>query len=370
MRAAIFADQLFYKQPGGIGTYLRRIVPELAERLDEGSLVLAHHGPEDKLLFPGLEKVEEVRLPQRRDVLGMSWHTLGFPPLERYLGEFDLAHAPSLVYPPSRAPLVATIHDLTVIKHPGAFPRKWRHFHARGLKLILRHSKVVLCDSRSTYDDLCSLTGNRDQRMRVVPLGVGPPGEVDEEEVEKILAKHGLQAGYILFVGTLEPRKNLSRLVSAYAALGEEEKERSGELVLVGAPGWMEEEELSRLQAQPGVRRLGYLPQDELEAIYGGAMLFVYPSLYEGFGLPVLEAMARGLPVVTSRTSSMREVGEGAALLVDPADEREIRRAIQRLVDDEDLREELASKGRKRAADFTWDRTAELTLQAYKDTIG
>jgi glycosyltransferase involved in cell wall biosynthesis len=205
--------------------------------------------------------------------------------------------------------------------------------------------------------------------MRVVPLGVGPPGEIDDEKVEKVLFKHDLQADFILFVGTLEPRKNLSRLAGAYAALGEEERKKSGELVLVGAAGWMEERELSRLQAQPGVRWLGYLPRDELEAVYKRAALFVYPSLYEGFGLPVLEAMARGLAVVTSRTSSMREVGEGAALLVDPTDEREIRRAIQRLVDDEDLREELASKGRERAADFTWGKTAELTLQAYKDTI-
>jgi len=370
MRIAIFADQVYYKQPGGIATYLRRIIPELAVRLDEGSLVLAHHGPAGEPLFPDLERVEEVRLPLRRDVMGMSWHTLGFPPLERYLGQLDLVHAPSLVYPPSHTPLVATVHDLTVLKYPRAFPRKWKHFHARGLKLVLRHAEVILCDSRSTYKDLCSLTGDRDPRMKVVPLGVSPPREVEEEAMDRVLSKYGLRTGYILFVGTMEPRKNLTRLVSAYATLSEDERERSGELVLVGAAGWMEEKELSRLRAQPGVRWLDYLPRDELEAVYRGATVFVYPSLYEGFGLPVLEAMARSLPVVTSGTSSMREVGEGAALLVDPTDEREIRRAIQRLVDDEGLREELASKGRDRAADYTWDRTAELTLQAYKDTIG
>lgn len=369
MRVGIFADQLFYKQPGGIGTYLRRIIPGLAGELGEGSLVLAHHGPGDKPLFPGLEKVEEVRLPPRRDFLGVSWHTLGYPPLERYLGRLDVAHAPSLVYPPSRAPLVATVHDLTVLKYPGAFPRKWRHFHARGLKLILRHAGVILCDSRSTMDDLRSLTGNRDPRIRVVPLGVSPPGEVNGEAMERVLAKYNLRAGYILFVGTLEPRKNLFRLVKAYTALSGEERGRGGELVLVGAAGWMEEKEISRLRSQPGVRWLGFLPQDELEAVYRGASLFVYPSLYEGFGLPVLEAMARGLPVVTSGTSSMREVGEGAALLVDPTDERELRRAMQRLMDDEGLREELACRGRERSAEYTWEKTAELTLQAYRHSI-
>jgi glycosyltransferase involved in cell wall biosynthesis len=369
LRAAIFADQLFYDQPGGIGTYLRHLVPGLAGRLD-GSLVLAHHGRQGDALFPGLAGVEEAYLQARRDVMGLAWHTMGRPHLEHYLGELDLVHAPSLVFPPSRAPLVATVHDLCILKYPGAFPSRWKIFHHRGLRLILRHARVILADSHSTADDLYALIGKGDPRIRVVPLGVDVPEEPGEREVEEVLAKHGLAPGYILFVGTVEPRKNLSRLVQAYAAFSAEEKKKSGELVLVGAPGWMGRRELTRILSQAGVRWLGYLPQRELEAVYRGATIFVYPSVYEGFGLPVLEAMARGIAVVTSDSSSLREVGEEAALLVDPGDPMELRKAMRRLLDDEGMRGELTERGRERAAAYRWERTTELTMQAYKDAAG
>lgn len=369
MRVAIFADQLFYDQPGGIGTYLRHIIPGIAERIDSGSVVLAHHGPRSSRLFPDRERIEESPLALRRDVLGMAWHTLGRPHIERYLGRLDLVHSPSLVYPPSRAPLAATVHDLCILKYPGMFPSRWRIFHHRGLALILRHARVILCDSNSTYDDLRSLKGSRDPRVRVVPLGVDIPETPGEKAVGGVLSKYALDPGYILFVGTVEPRKNLSRLVQAYASFSSEEKSRSGELVLVGAAGWMGRRELSGMLSQQGVRWLGFLPQEELEAIYAAAGLFVYPSLYEGFGLPVLEAMARGLAVVTSNTSSLREVGEGVAFLVDPEDPMELGRAIRRLACDADLRGELIEKGRDRAAEYSWDRTVGLTLEAYEDAL-
>ncbi len=370
MRAAIFADQLFYRQPGGIGTYLRHLVPGLADSPEIDSLALAHHGPEGSRAFRGLTKVEEVRLPGRRDLTGLSWHLLGKPCLEKSLGRLDVVHTPSLVYTPSNAPLVATVHDLCVLKIPWAFPARWRAFHRRGLSLIMRHARTILVDSRSTLEDLRSLNGGKDPRVRVVPLGVDTPPEPSPEKVAMTLEKHGLRPGYLLFVGTIEPRKNLSRLALAYASFAEEERRRCGELVLVGASGWMGRRELSRILSQRGVRWLGYLPQEELEAVYRGASLFVYPSLYEGFGLPVLEAMARGLPVVTSDSSSLREVGEGVALLVDPGDVMELGRAMRRLLDDEELREDLAQRGRERAAEYRWERTVEMTLEAYKGALG
>ncbi len=369
MRTAIFADQLLYDQPGGIGTYLNHLVPGLAGRLEGANLMLAHHGEAGEELFPSLEGVEEVRLQARRDAMGMAWHTLGRPHLERYLGELDLVHAPSLVCPPSRAPLVATVHDLCILRYPGAFPSRWRVFHQRGLRLIMRKARVIMADSRSTFDDLRSLAGGRDPRVRIVPLGVDVPAEPGEEEIAEVLHKHGLVPGYILFVGTVEPRKNLSRLVRAFAAFDREEREKGGELVMAGAPGWMGRRELSRMVSQAGVRWLGYLPQRELEAVYRGASIFVYPSLYEGFGLPVLEAMARGLAVVTSDSSSLREVGEGVALLVDPTDPMELGKAMRRLILDDDMRAELAQKGRERAAEYPWERTVELTLEAYGDAL-
>ncbi len=369
MRIALFADQLFYEQPGGIGTYLRHLVPGVASRLEGGTLLLAHHGPPGARAFPGLAGVEEVRLGGRRDLVGLAWHTAGRPRLERFLGELDLVHAPSLVFPPSRAPLVATVHDLCVLKCPGAFPARWGAFHRAGLRRILRRARVILADSRSTRDDLCSLMGGSDPRVRVVPLGVEAPRAPGEDEQREVLEKHGLNPGYILFVGTMEPRKNLACLARAYASLGAAERGASGGLVLVGARGWMGRAELSRILSAQGVRWLGYLPQRELEAVYRAASVFVYPSLYEGFGLPVLEAMARGIPVVTSDGSSLREVGEGAALLVDASDTAELAKAMRRLAGDEDLRSELAQRGRERAAAYTWERTVELTLEAYRTAL-
>ena len=369
MRAAIFADQLLYEQPGGIGTYLRHLVPGLAERLQGGCLVLAHHGPEGAGLFPGLEGVEEKSLPWRRDLTGIAWHAAGRPELERFTGAVDLVHAPSLVYPPSRAPLVATVHDLCILRFPRAFPWRWSVFHRRGLSLILRHARVILADSRSTRDDLRSLAGAADPRIRVVGLGVEAPARPAEPEVERVLRKRGIERPYLLYVGTIEPRKNLPRLVQAYASFSGEERKRSGELVLVGPRGWLGRREMSGILGHPGVKWLGYLPQQELEAVYAGATVFAYPSLYEGFGLPVLEAMARGLAVVTSNTSSLREVGEGVALLVDPADPRELAKALRRLIDDPDLRGELAEKGKERAAEYPWQRTVEMTLEAYEDAL-
>lgn len=369
MRIALFADQLFYEQPGGIGTYLRHLVPGVAGRLGGGTLLLAHHGPAGGCAFPGLAGVEETSLGARRDVMGLAWHTVGLPRLERFLGKLDLAHAPSLVYPPSRAPLAATVHDLCIIKYPGAFPARWRTFHRAGLSRILRHARVILADSDSTREDLRTLAGGSDPRVRVVPLGVDVPPEPDEDEQRVVMEKHGLTPGFILFVGTIEPRKNLSRLVRAYASFSAGEKARSGDLVLVGSPGWMGRRELSRILSQGGVRWLGYLPQRELEAVYRAAAIFVYPSVYEGFGLPVLEAMARGIPVVTSDSSSLREVGEGVALLVDPSDDIELRKAMRRLIDDGDMRRELAEKGRERATEYPWERTVELTMEAYGDAL-
>ncbi len=369
MRIAIFADQLFYRQPGGIGTYLRHLVPGLARELTDAELLLAHHGPEEADLFRGTERVAMRRLAGRRDVTGVLWHTLGRPLMERYLGNLDLVHAPSLVYPPSRAPLVATVHDLCVVRFPGAFPTQWRLFHRRGLDLLLRDSRVLLVDSRATADDLRSLLGRSDPRVRVVPLGVGEPPALSEEDVERVLAKHGLRPGYLLFLGTIEPRKNLSRLVQAYASLDPAVRKRAEGLVLVGARGWLGGWELSRVLSQDGVRWLGFLPPEELEAVFRGALLFVYPSLYEGFGLPVLEAMARGIPVITSRVSSLLEVAEGAAFLVDPEEVMDIRKALRRLIGDGELRGQLAELGRERARQYPWDRTVELTVQAYREVL-
>lgn len=369
MRIAVFADQLYYRQPGGIGTYLRHLVPGLSAALPTDEFVLPHHGPEGAQPFPGLPNVSAPRLPGRRDVTGVMWHVAQRPYLENHVGPLDLVHAPSLVCPPSRAPLLATVHDLCVVKFPAAFPTQWRLFHRRGLGLILKRAGIIIAVSGSTARDLRALAGRGDPRIRVIPQGVEEPPPLADAEVARVLEGHGLEPGYLLFVGTIEPRKNLPRLVQAYASLEESDRRAVGPLVLVGPQGWLGSWELSRVLSQEGVRWLGFLPREELEAVFRGAGIFVYPSLYEGFGLPVLEAMARGVPVITSRTSALLEVAEGAALLVDPLDVMDLRRAMRRLAGDGDLRAELAELGRERAARYPWRRTVELTAEAYREAL-
>jgi glycosyltransferase involved in cell wall biosynthesis len=369
LRAGIFADQLFYAQPGGIGTYLKELIPGIAGK-DDSRLLLFHHAKSGSGLFPELGNIEETRIPHRRDVMGLSWHLIKRPAVERYIGETDVVHTPSLVFPPTAAPLVATVHDLCILKYPWAFPTRWRVFHRRGLQLILKHARIILADSESTCEDLRKIAGRRDPRVRTVALGVNKPRKPKKEAVASVLARYELEPGFLLYVGTIEPRKNLSRLAKAYASFNGGEKRKAGELVLVGPAGWMGRRELSGLLAQHGIRWLGFVPQEDLEALYAAAALFVYPSIYEGFGLPVLEAMARGVPVVTANSSSLREIGEGVALLVDPEDPMEIGRAIKRLVGDARMRKELAAKGKERAGEYPWQRTIDLTYEAYREAAG
>jgi glycosyltransferase involved in cell wall biosynthesis len=369
LRAGIFADQLFYSQPGGIGTYLRELIPGIAGKNDS-PLRLFHHSKSVGTLFPADTNISEISIPHRRDLTGLAWHSIMRPAIERYVGELDLVHTPSLVFPPSAAPLLATVHDLGILKYPWAFPSRWRVFHRRGLQLILKHAGIILADSKSTCDDLRLIAGRRDPRVRMIPLGVNLPPKPKKKAVEKVLEKYQIEGDFLLFVGTIEPRKNLSRLVQAYASFNGDEKRNTGELVLVGPAGWMGKRELSRILSQRGVRWLGFVPQEDLESLYAGAALFAYTSMYEGFGLPVLEAMARGVPILTSNTSSLREIGEGVALMVDPEDTMEIGRAIRRLMGDADMRKELAEAGKKRAREYPWARTIEMTYEAYQEAAG
>lgn len=370
MRVAFYVDQLFYRQPGGIATYLKGLLPRLAPLLGDEPVLFYHH--------PGRECDREAGLPGRKAPLGMAretaallWHTVGFPRIERLLGSMDLLHLPSLFFVSSRAPLVATVHDLAVLRFPHLFPYRWRVLHGRALRLIFGRARLILCDSASTEADLlAAFPGRSRPATRVVPLGVEPPREMAEDEVRARLGRMGLRPGYLLYVGTLEPRKNLSRLASAWRKVTERGVAGERELVLVGPMGWLGEREREQVLSLPNFRWLGYRSPDDLEALYRGADVFVYPSLYEGFGLPVLEAMARGIPVVASSTPALVEVSGDAALFPDPLSEEEIARAIEELLRDEEARRELARAGTKRASAFTWERTAQMTYESYLEVLG
>ncbi len=366
MRVAVFADQLLYRVPGGIGAYLSRLAPEVARLDGGGSYQLFHCGKPGQRL-PGLpEGLAQARIPGGRAALGLAWNYLGRPRIERHLDPFELLHSTQLVVPAARAPMVATVYDLFVARYPDYFPPRWRRLLGRGLEIVMSRARLLLAISRAVADDLEAALRPGDGRVRAVPLGVDPPPRTSPEEVEEARGRYGLPGRYLLYVGTREPRKNLGRLLDAYEILRAGAGAELG-LVLAGPPGWGTDALEARARSLPGVTLTGFVPAADLDLIYKGALALAHPAIDEGFGLPVLEAMARGVPVVAGDSPAVAEVAGGAALLVDPCDIAGLAGALEEVCGDAGRREEMARRGLRRAALHTWEETARLTLEAYRE---
>ncbi len=295
--------------------------------------------------------------------------------LEPMLGRVDAFHYTDYLLPPFSGPeLITTIHDAAFLHPESWLPERHRDWMVRWSDESARSSRLVLTVSNASRDDLIDrLSVDRD-KIRVVPLAADEtffscenPGRIEE-----VLRRVGVVSEYVLYVGTLEPRKNLSRLLRAFARL--RQRGRREVLVLAGGRGWRNEEfdeVLSSLSLRPGVDVIlpGYFPEEDLPALYQGAKLFVYPSLWEGFGLPVLEAFASGVPVITSSVSSLPEVAGDAAQLVHPEDEDALFDSMERLLEDGKERDRLSSAGKKRARTFSWKETARKTLSVYREAL-
>jgi glycosyltransferase involved in cell wall biosynthesis len=256
--------------------------------------------------------------------------------------------------------LVVTVHDLAWLKRPEHFTARGVRFFNRGLELALEDADLVLCPSEATKRD-CVGAGWRPEKVRVVPLGVAVL-PATQAAVAEAVARYGLQRPYVLWTGTVEPRKNLQALLDAWAAI-----DSIHDLVLVGPEGWNEDLDDRIDAAGGGIRRLGFVPQADLAPLYAGADAFCFPSLTEGFGFPVLEAMSQGTPVVTSRGTSTEELGGDAAVLVDPRDTGSIAEGLRSVLEDEALARKLAEAGPERAARYSWATTAENVADVYAE---
>ena len=258
----------------------------------------------------------------------------------------DVLHCPTYRGPsrPAR-PLVVTVHDLAVLRHPEAFNRWTRTYSPRIVPRVLRAARRIIAVSEFTRRELVDLLSVPEEKIRVVPNAI-------EDEFRR--DGPAADGDYVLAVGTLEPRKNLARLVEAV-------RRSDVELRVVGARGWGGVE-----VAGNGVHWLGEVSDGELARLYRGALCVAYPSLYEGFGIPVLEAMACGVPVVTTRGTAMEEVAAGAAVLVDALDPEEIADGIERATAD---RERLVARGLERARSFRWDAIAAATVDVYREAL-
>jgi len=354
---------------GGISRYIYHLLVELrALDADDQFSVYVRRRPVDAALAPTPRfRLRPTRLPTARPAVRILWEQALQPRALRREG-VELLHSLAFSQPVLwRGPSVVSFMDLSFLRFPRAFNRANRLYLTTMARAAVRRADRLVAISEHTRQDLVRLLGADPARVAVTYCGVDPSFRpLDADRVAAYRERQGLPDRFILYVGTLEPRKNVPRLLQAYARL-----RRAGNappLVLVGARGWRHtaiDAMLAHLDLRDHVRFLGYVPAPELPLCYNAAAVFVYPSLYEGFGLPPLEALACGTPVVTSSTSSLPEAVGDAALLVDPRDPAALAGALRAALEDEPLRDRLRRAGFQQASRFTWRRTAEQTLAVY-----
>jgi glycosyltransferase involved in cell wall biosynthesis len=356
-------EQCWHRVPGGTAVATVRTLDELV-RLPDISITGVRAFHRGSPVEPPTPSVPIRTFPLPGPVLYDCWARTGRPRVEWLVRSADVVHATTILVPSSRRPLVVTVHDLAFLHEPERYTARGARLFRIGLEAIKRSADLVLCSSNATLDD-CERSGISRDRLRLVTLGVRADAPADNGVIDAFRKQHTIAGRYLLFVGTIEPRKNLPALLDAVAILRSQPGYGDVQLVVVGQSGWGD-----ALTPPPAVadavRLVGRVDEGVLAGLYRDAAVVCYPSLREGFGLPILEAMIHGAPVVTSRGSSTEEVAGGAAILVDPTDRSDIARGI---VDAFNQREALATLGRARAAQFTWAETARRTHAAYVEVM-
>jgi glycosyltransferase involved in cell wall biosynthesis len=364
------------RQSAGIGRYTRELaaalvarghqeyVPFVADRLTRPAAEALTAGITPATAAP--LRLRSTGVPARLEAI--LWQRLRLPiPVELWTGPIDLYHATDFLAPPRRrARAVITIHDLSFLRHPERAEPGLRRYLAAAVPRAVRQAAHLLADSENTRRDLIALLGVPEERVTVAYPGVGPAfRRVDDPEaLERVRRRHGLDGPFVLGVGTLEPRKDWPVLMEAFLRL--HPAWPAHRLAIAGGSGWLTGEILAAAaRAGEGVRLLGFVADEDLPALYSLADAFAYPSIYEGFGLPPLEALACGVPTVVTAAACLPEVVGDAALTVPPGDAAALAAALARLLGEPALRAELAARGPARAAHFTWDGCAEAVEAVY-----
>ena len=350
----------------GVTTYYQLLIPELLRIGKDHEFVLLGYALRR---FKDLTLANKrYRLPPR--LMEFLWNDLHIMPVERLTGPLDVFHAWDYLQPPvSKAKIVTTVHDLTTLKFPMYHHPSTVDAQKHRLRWVKKDARLVIADSLATKQDLIELLGFSEDQIVVIYLAAGKQFSefrrrsqaFREEDIVRVKTYFGLEGRYILSLGTIEPRKNLKRVIDAFALFRERNTDIDT-LVIAGQVGWGEE-----LLPEEKVKIIGKIPPSDLPALYAGAEALVYASLYEGFGLPVLEAMAMGCPVVVSDRGSLKEVAGNAAVLVDPEDIDSIAFGIETALTH---RTRLIGKGLKHESKFSWQKTARETLGVYRQVIG
>lgn len=354
----------------GVGNYVYELMLALAARDDVqvqgyavGRMAL------DRVSLPERVGCHQLHVPTS---LGYwAWRRLGWPSVESITGqELDVAHGTNFYMPTVRkAARVISVHDISFVVHPEWMNRKVVSPYADYLGEFCAQADAVITFSDFTKREMAEHLGADEGKIHVTPHGIREEWcHFSREAATDCVKGYGIEGPYVLYVGTIEERKNVPRLLEAFARL----KELPHKLVMVGRPGWMPkplEALLDELDLRDRVHLPGYVSHRNISAFYAGADAFLFPSLYEGFGFPLLEAFTCGCPVVTSNTTSLPEVGGDAVEFVNPLDTADIARGILAVVSDEGRADVLRERGRARAAEFSWSRTAEQTMDVYRSVM-
>lgn len=360
MKIAIDVTASIYEGTG-VGTYYTSLVPKLLKWGEAHTIIPFGYS----LRRYGDLSLAAKKYPFPPRLMEILWNRLHILPVEILTGDCDVVHTWDYIQPPTRkAKIVTTIHDLTPLKFPEHHHPATRAAYQAGLRWVKKDASAIIADSQSTKDDIIKLLGVSKKKVHVVYLAA--PDEYHEfrkrlentrnTAVREVKEKYGIRGEYLLIVGAHEPRKNIQRVIEAYGILKMDQ-----EFVIAGRFGWGE-----KVRPLAGVKLVGFVEGKDLPALYAGASLFMYPSLYEGFGLPVLEAMAVGCPVVTSDRGSLAEIVGDAAVAVNPESVEAIASGIRVALERSD---ELRAKGIAQAEKFSWDETARQTLAVYGKVV-
>lgn len=362
----------FLKEETGVGVYFRNFLFELAKLDTQDEFFLFSSSWKDRFSPDRIPPFVRRRFVDRRipvRVLNAFWHRFEWPPLDAFFRtKLDLTHSPIPLFLPTRGKKIVTVNDLFFLERPDLADREARRDFVKKAGRAIQAADGVVTISRFSQGLIRDRFRVDEARVKVIPLGVSDDWlrEPSTGEIDRVRKELDLPETFLLFVGAVEPRKNLVRLIEAVKILAD--GGRGVPLVVAGRPGGdsvRTDEAVRRLGLESLVRLTGYLDEASIRCLHRLAAVFVFPSLMEGFGLPVLEAMASGLAVAASGTSAIPEVGGDACLFFDPGQPEDIAGKVRTLLDDPDLRRSLVDKGKRRAAMFRWSETAAQTLEFY-----
>jgi glycosyltransferase involved in cell wall biosynthesis len=374
INAQILSTSQSYRAAGS-SRYVFNLLREL-RKMEPPECLVGYVGPgqqPQELHATNRFRLLASRLPTQRPLVRILWEQLILPRRAAQDGVTLLHGAMNALPIAWKSLAVVTILDLTFLHLPQAFNPSNRLYLTWAVRHAARRADRIITISQATRHDVIQLLGVPPERVVRIYCGVEERfGRLDDAQVKAFRAERGLPEEFILYLGTMEPRKNVIRLIQAYELL-RQQKATSAPLVLAGGRGWGEATIFAAIESSPNshdIRYVGYIPEDEMPLWYNSAAVFVYPSEYEGFGLPPLEALACGTPVVASNASSLPEVVGDAGILVDPRSPEAIAVGIQQVLQDAELRNELSQRAREQASRFTWQRMAMETLDTYRDVSG